>query len=206
MNNPKKLNKLVSVYKLSGKDKDFDIVFQHLESMMERSISLNSRKYLLSEEETRAIYHDVLYYCTENWKEDVGNFIGYFTRTVNYRLIDHARKKEKLREREIIPKRIETEGKEDDTDFFEVQNSGINLEDEAIKMEQRQLLRHLYANTDEFARSVIEKFLELGNVGATAKSLNSNDNRVNSALARLGRQYDANQFGDHRDYVTVALR
>jgi len=117
-------------------------------------------------------------------------------------LIDISRKEEKIRNREELQEeKVDEQGNE--LTFFELQKDDFDTEEEAIKKEQRQLLRHLYANTDEFAQKVIEKFLELGNVGATAKSLNSNADRVNRALARLGRQYDANRFGDPSDYFTA---
>ena len=197
-----KLNSLIISFRENDNQRDLEEAFKSIKKELKMREHNDSTWLRIPRTDIEELHLTAFHKAATSYKSEMSNFRTYLNSCIN-NLLKNEEKRMKRRPEEIYESTSSEDESEEELNLLENIADDTKLEEEALKKEQRQLIRHLYANTDEFAQKVIEKFLELGNVGATAKSLNSNADRVNRALARLGRQYDANRFGDPSDYFTA---
>ena len=197
-----KLNSLIISFRENNNQRDLEEAFKSIKKELKMREHNDSTWLRIPRTDIEELHLTAFHKAATSYKSEMSNFRTYLNSCIN-NLLKNEEKRMKRRPEEIYESTSSEDESEEELNLLENIADDTKLEEEALKKEQRQLIRHLYANTDEFAQKVIEKFLELGNVGATAKSLNSNADRVNRALARLGRQYDANRFGDPSDYFTA---
>ena len=197
-----KRNSLIISFRENDNQRDLEEAFKSIKKELKMRENNDSTWLRIPRTDIEELHLTAFHKAATSYKSEMSNFRTYLNSCIN-NLLKNEEKRMKRRPEEIYESTSSEDESEEELNLLENIADDTKLEEEALKKEQRQLIRHLYANTDEFAQKVIEKFLELGNVGATAKSLNSNADRVNRALARLGRQYDANRFGDPSDYFTA---
>lgn len=197
-----KLNSLIISFRENDNQRDLEEAFKSIKKELKMRENNDSTWLRIPRTDIEELHLTAFHKAATSYKSEMSNFRTYLNSCIN-NLLKNEEKRMKRRPEEIYESTSSEDESEEELNLLENIADDTKLEEEALKKEQRQLIRHLYANTDDFAQKVIEKFLELGNVGATAKSLNSNADRVNRALARLGRQYDANRFGDPSDYFTA---
>ncbi|MGG4217533.1 NUMOD1 domain-containing DNA-binding protein [Paenibacillus jamilae] len=86
-------------------------------------------------------------------------------------------------------------------DSFDLENSVVNKRED----DQRQLIAYLSdpAQVDTVTNSIVTMFSQYDSITALAKALGIHHETVSRKLRKLSRRYDANRFGEVRDYLAV---
>nr|WP_238352162.1 sigma factor [Brevibacillus brevis] len=143
----------------------------------------------------------------DKFDPSIGNFENFLTRSIRNRIRDLRRNRARVREDctlDIAPD-------DGDTPISQVEDESLsltgNVEGMVVevqkKREQRELLSFLVTGTDDITCKVVKLFLAGQPFVAIAKSLGLSDKTVKNKLRYLSRRYDANRFGDQRNYYTV---
>jgi DNA-directed RNA polymerase specialized sigma24 family protein len=69
------------------------------------------------------------------------------------------------------------------------------------KRDQRELVSNLLAVADELTRKICLNYAMYDSENALSKALGIHHTAVRRSLARLSRRFDANRFGELRDYI-----
>ncbi|MGC4375759.1 sigma-70 family RNA polymerase sigma factor [Fictibacillus sp. Mic-4] len=138
-----------------------------------------------------------------NPNDDIVKYVqGSMNKTKAYLL----RKTKTRRKRELYEQQLE-----DDVSFEHIANIG-NTKDTTFASivnkkedDQRQLIDFLLSGADAKTTAIVEAFLESDKPTPTAigEKLGLHHSTVIRALKRLAGKFDANRFGDYRDYLVA---
>lgn len=175
----------------------YEAVTEKLRSKLEYDIRVNK----FDPHDITAAYDDAILEAAMTYDESLGDFLArVYTKIVDKkkRLI---RKSAKLTEQPL----------DESIEVYEDFNRETTPTPEEIVIQklqkeksQRQLTPFLVAAAnDDFTRQVIKLFPSFEYPSQLAKVLRVHHSKVTRSLERLARRYDANRFGDIRDYLAV---
>lgn len=207
-----KLNMLADTYRQTRSNETFRAIYDALGEKRKIHQSIVIRSGLGDESDAIVIFHDVLIRILN---KDV-EFGRIFFRSLKNGRTDFFRRKQRERTRQRSLNAMVDE-MDEGAATPEILRSDYDLETEVVKKREadhRQVIDSLVsdpAKVDTVTTLIVTEFLRYDNNGALqypsiaalAKALGLNHEVVRRKLVRLSRHYDANRFGDYRDYLAV---
>ncbi|MEW9697999.1 hypothetical protein [Paenibacillus sp. SI8] len=210
------LNNLIIAYKTTRCQGTFRAIFDEFEPQWKRSVRFDAKRTCTDEAEMIALYHDSLWKAIEKWDSARGDFANYLSRWIN-RARSNLQRTNLRRLSKCINRTVRKEDDDEDAPTsvtIDLMTDGISAEDLAIERmhkkkeaDQISLIDFLSdrANDPVTTLIVTETRTDKGKSSITvlAKALGHHHETVRRKLTALSRHYDANRFGDVRDYLAV---
>jgi DNA-directed RNA polymerase specialized sigma24 family protein len=215
MDRNQQLNMLAAAYRRSQDQKAFEELVRLFRPEWERRKRADAKRAMTDVATIESMYLEVLWRCASTY-EDTGDFANMVSRAIKRRRIDL------LRANKTIQRRIKyasIDGDDSDAPTFEIaeefdpQYSSSTEEIVIKKMTTKKekdkvsLVSHLIESAktlnDEATMKIIEQFPQYDRPSTLAKALGMHHETVKRKLLRLSRFYDANRFGDIREYLAV---
>ncbi|WP_154665822.1 hypothetical protein [Paenibacillus pinihumi] len=170
-----------------------------------------SMKSKVPEEEFYSHLSEVLWVAVDNYDIDKSPSLdGWISKLLRNKATDLMRRGEKTHYRRfllVLDKPYDRDN--EDAPTLELSDE-INIEDTVLRKkeaDQRQLIDFLVnsdpSQVDPDTKLIVSRFPQYPSITALAKALGLHHEVVKRKLRRLARNYDANRFGDYRDYLIV---
>lgn len=197
----RKLNMLVENYRIDRTDAAFNDVYIELQKVRSINESLVIRSGYGDASDALEIFHKVLIRILEKQ----GEFGRLFHKSLKIERLYFFRK----RKRETEKQRSLDSMMDDGAPTLKLLQSDYDLEDSVLRKkeaDQRQLIDFLVNDPDKVdpvTTLIVTEFPKYQSIAALAKALGLHHEVVKRKLTALSRRYDANRFGDYRDYLAV---
>lgn len=197
------LNLLVSNYQCTKNELIFNEIYRIATNKWPAILRKLANKYYIDEADVESIANYKLYEVVLTHDNSKGDFVHNLSRAIRRGCIDLVRKK-KLKDafESLVPAKTDEDGNE--VNPLE-SLATANAEEEIIehiqkKSDQRQLIADLLSFADDDTRESASAYMMYGSFGEAAKLLGTNKMKISRQIKRLANHFDANQFGDYRDY------
>lgn len=199
------MNKLYVQYRQSRAADVFEALYDATRKIREMNRSIITQRGIGDEADALEIFDDVLLAL-------VSDNVPDFSRALNVRLrrrrIDLLRKTKRKRARQRSLDELIEQCEDDGTPIPEILRNEIDVESINKEADQRQLIDSMVraAKPDAATNAIVTAYLTApasATPNAIAKSLGHHHEFVKRKLTALARQFDANRFGDYRDYLVV---
>lgn len=198
-----KINKLAVLYKSNCSEDSFKQIYSCLDDIRRQNKVLILKSGLGDESEALEIFHDVLLRTLHYNPED---FVRWLNKSLKNARIDFIRRKRRWQVM-ISPQEVHTD--EDESIETLPFISDFNLEEFVVRKteaDQLQLIDSLISDpskVDPVTTLIVTEFSKHKSITALAKALGLHHEVVKRKLRALSRYYDANRFGDYRDYLSA---
>ncbi|WP_317981523.1 hypothetical protein [Paenibacillus glycanilyticus] len=198
------MNMLANVYRIERTNEAFRAVYDELSDVRNMNRAIIMRAGNGDESDAMQIFHDVLMRILD---KDV-EFGRVFHSSLKNARIDFFRKRKRERTRQRSLDAMTDESADEGAATPKVLRSDYDLEHEVLKTKEadhRQVIDFLVDPTqvDTVTTLIVTEFPKHKTVTALAKALGLHHEVVKRKLHALSRRYDANRFGDYRDYLAV---
>ncbi|ATO50990.1 hypothetical protein P4V86_15495 [Brevibacillus laterosporus] len=214
MERKRKINSLAILYKQSSDQNVFNELYRELTKDWNRRKKIDSRNTSVDEDSILAMYEDALIKTLDlyDYQERSDEFLHLLNFHISRRRIDIGRKyTRRLKLERVLTAEEECANTlERISDNFDAVKYTSSTEEnylEKKERDKRELVSHLIESaktlSDEVTVKILTEFSKYDSPNKLAKALGLHHETVNRKLRRVSRLYDANRFGDLRDYLAV---
>jgi len=202
-----KIEEAIKNYQETRCEFSFNQIYYYIYNSRPNIIRSFSRKHKLDEHDVESMINNKILDITLRFEGDVEKFKNAVFHAIGRGCIDLVRNKA-YRE----SKHTEVMREDDDgvlSEMYEILEVAPTTEKDAEiielkKHDQRQLIAFLISKVDSKTAKSASTFISLGSYREAAKHLGTTDKTVKSRVRSIAKQYDANRFGSHTDYLTTA--
>ncbi|WP_127506857.1 hypothetical protein [Paenibacillus humicus] len=202
-----KLHSLYLAYHYSRSNGDFQSLYDELEDEKRKHTSIMMRSGHRNVSDAIELFDET---CWNVAREECGDFGRVFTKALkNARLNFYRKRKRSERWFGVLELDQPVDHGEDGAatpTLLDRKGSSDNVAQKMKEADQRQLIDSFVndpAKVDPVTTLIVTKFSQYDSVTALAKALGIHHEVVKRKLERVRRQYDANRFGDYREYLAV---
>lgn len=192
------VNSYVLEYKRTGCPDKFNTLYKVLMERLKSKQSYDIRVRGMDTHEAVALYDDTIMEAIRYYRE--GSFLKLLYMRLKSRRIDlHRMRKRKIASNYDMVDLSSVDILEDND------RDRVDTPEESVikKEDQRQLISFLVARQDDFTVTVAKLIPSFDSPTAIAKELGVHHSKVGRSLDRLRNRFDANRFGELREYLAV---
>lgn len=195
-----KLNNLAASYITDKSQETFTEIYTLLAQKWRPTYAAIARNLRTETAEVEELYEDTLLRVLDR-HDGSGKFIQHLSSALSNARKDFIRKDKRLRERHQLTLDVE---REVGTEIPELDGEAKEEYANAKKKEdQRQLISFFLQNADSETTAIISEFDNYESPNALATALGIHHETVNRKLKKLAKLYDAEAFGDYRQYLSA---